>query len=153
MSAEERNMLNKGRNAVSPVIAIILMVSITVVLAAVLMVVVQDVAEESYDGFTLMATNVQNNPDGWLVSIIKGSVLNNAELDWYIRGPTGDRIGNKTNDTRANPPGTLFTFNDNNNNSYLDGGDTIFIQDPAQSFRNQKFIISTGTNFIEVVLK
>ncbi|MDG6220902.1 MAG: type IV pilin N-terminal domain-containing protein [Candidatus Thermoplasmatota archaeon] len=133
----------KKKEAVSPVIAVILMVAITVVLAAVLFVMVQGIDPDP-GRITAISIRKEEKPGGWLVSIVGGNVENTGSVDWYILTATGGRIGDKTDGN--------FTYNDNNDNGYIDPGDTIFIDDPDHQYRNYKFVILTGSNTIEITL-
>lgn len=97
--------LNKEEQAVSPVIATILMVAITVVLAGVLVVYMQSfqnvgggtnvVASISAKTFSNPQDPVTRNGGGWTVEVVsvKSGTLNIADMTVNVKGSSGANLG------------------------------------------------------------
>jgi len=122
----------KKEEGVSPVIAVILMVAITVVLAAVLYVMVSGMMTTTSTtptgalDFTESSTTT-GLYTGSFVSLSKSVKISDASVTI-----TDDSTGNSQSQDPLNPGTTLaagaglnLTYYDNNNNAKLDGGDTI----------------------------
>jgi flagellin-like protein len=126
------NRIRKDNKGVSPVIATILMVAITVVLAGVLVVYLQTLPSSGGDVETNLGVRADKaSGGGWILNIITGS-KNSVDVQIQVVNPaTG---GNRIVPTYlAVAPGPVdvnnanFVFNDNNNNDKVDAGDTITI--------------------------
>jgi len=146
--------LNRKEEAVSPVIATILMVAITVVLAATLYMMVGGFGENGDDGVAeAMSSSIERRDDGWMISITGGSV------DWaedrVILFDTDAGVAYESDDYErlddASPPGAYVNFtaddlglddfggenndadylvirwNDNDDSDSFNSGDTIRI--------------------------
>ena len=124
------NRIRKDNKGVSPVIATILMVAITVVLAGVLVVYLQTLPSSGGTVETNLGVRAEKNTNGdWLISVITGS-----------KDSTGVRISvtNPTDGTTRFAPLALRTgavdantadviFHDNNANFKVDAGDSIVL--------------------------
>ena len=93
----KRRILNDDK-AVSPVIATILMVAITVVLAATLYMMLPKSSTDSSD--VSMNVSIQTTDEGWRVSIIEGTIDLEGSADdiSVFNTATGTRISNITVD-------------------------------------------------------
>ncbi len=149
--------LKRNEEGVSPVIATILMVAITVVLAATLYVMVSDIGGDS-DTTEALGGSMDDKSDGWLININKGSVdwdandieLYNTSSGASETGSEGDAPGVHTNLTFTFDGEAMYIhFNDNNDNDQLDGGDSfrIYLSGDASpsDYANWQFRIS-GTS-------
>ncbi len=132
----------KEKEAVSPVIAVILMVAITVVLAAVLFVMVQNIGTDTGE-VTAMTGIVEENNDGWIISVKGSPVENTSSVSWYVLDHT----------TGAKIDGVNITFNDNDDDGYIGSGDTFLIEDSAHALKYNKFIVDFGESNMEAPLK
>ncbi|MEM2869682.1 MAG: archaellin/type IV pilin N-terminal domain-containing protein [Thermoplasmata archaeon] len=117
--------------AVSPVIATILMVAITVVLAGVLVVYLQTLPSGGGEVETSIGLRVTKSGNDWLVDITSGKKTASTVTLQCIDPTTGAaRWSEKVNAlTPANAK-----WNDNNGDTKLDAGDTILLK--AQSGAN-----------------
>jgi len=127
----------KGIRGVSPVIAVILMVAITVVLSAVLYVTVQNIANKSASKLDTMGAKLQLNDDGWRIKVISGKLYNDTNVNWYITDPVGNLIGNAT-----------IAFNNINGNEWIDPGDSFFIPDTNRQYRYYIFSLVSNENVV-----
>ncbi len=134
--------MRKEKEAVSPVIAVILMVAITVVLAAVLFVMVQNIGTDTGE-ITAMTGTVDENSAGWIVGLKGSPVENTSSVSWYILDAA----------TGAKLTGVNITFNDNDADGYIGTGDTYFIEDGTHAQKYNKFIIDFGESTVEIPLK
>ena len=145
--------------AVSPVIATILMVAITVVLAATLYMMLPEAGDQ--DGLAAMdGSKTRVGGDRWIISITAGNVpFNNGEDFRLYDTGTGASYGPE-NDIDTSEPADLnntnsvisiggedypIWFNDNSNDGRVRGGDTIVIYDPGRNAEGLEFRIS-GTS-------
>ena len=149
----KRRNVWKKEEAVSPVIATILMVAITVVLAATLYMMLPGADEgETVTAMSGSRTRTGNN---WIVSINAGNVPFNNGEDFRLYDPgTGASISGVGNVGDSNETASVFThdgntfriwFNDNDNNGRVNGGDTIVIYDPGRNAEGLEFRLS-GTS-------
>ena len=106
----------KRNRAVSPVIAVILMVAITVVLAAVLYVTVQQIANQSVSELDTIGARLTLEKDGWHIRILSGELQNRTEVHWFVTDAGGERVNNIT-----------LIYNNLNNNDMIDPGDSFDI--------------------------
>ncbi len=132
----------KEQEAVSPVIAVILMVAITVVLAAVLFVMVQNIGTGTPE-IIPMSGIVDENNAGWVVSIKGSPVENTSSVSWYIQ--------NATDGTKV--AGVTIAFNDIDADGYIGTGDTFFISDSNHDQKYNKFIVDFGESTLEVPIQ
>jgi len=136
------------KEAVSPVIAVILMVAITVVLAAVLFVMVQQYTEDQPGGLEAMTFSVSQTQAGWLVKITAGSIDNTTAVSIYVLNTdTGMQA------TDLDWEGGNITSNDIDENNEYNSGDTFVIADTTHAFDGYKFVIATGDNTVEATLQ
>jgi len=123
------NRFRKRDEAVSPVIATILMVAITVVLAGVLVVYLQTLPQGGGGAENPVGLSVQKNSAGnWLVSVSSGGGQNTGDVTISVTNAnTGASIFNaKLNTFSAN-----FIYNDNNIDSKVNSGDSILLNATA----------------------
>jgi len=128
------NRFRKRDEAVSPVIATILMVAITVVLAGVLVVYLQTLPQGGGSVETQLGVRVEKAPNGidWIVSITTGS-QKVGEIRVQIVNPA---TGAKTVNVALNvaPADVHFTFNNNDvasegvGNAKINAGDSIMLK-------------------------
>ena len=78
----------KNGAGVSPVIAVILMVAITVVLAAVLYTLVGIIVDEPPEPPQTMGATLERVDTGWKVTVIQGSVSAN-ETNYFVEAQNG----------------------------------------------------------------
>ncbi|MDG6220904.1 MAG: type IV pilin N-terminal domain-containing protein [Candidatus Thermoplasmatota archaeon] len=138
-------MRMEKKEAVSPVIAVILMVAITVVLAAVLFVMVQNIGVGDTD-LTAMSMTKAEQADGWLITVAKGEVTITASVSYYLLTPQGVR------DTNGN-----ISFNDNNDDEKINAGDTFYVWNEGldgvdYNYKGYTFVIDTGTDTVRTIL-
>ncbi|MBS3816945.1 MAG: type IV pilin [Candidatus Thermoplasmatota archaeon] len=122
--------LNRNEEGVSPVIATILMVAITVVLAATLYMMLPSGSET--DSTEALSGSIDSRSDGWLVEVNGGSVDWNADNIQLYNTDTGT-----ASTTGSNPSaGDNFTitadgtdvwvvWNDNDGDGTINGGDSF----------------------------
>jgi len=120
----------KNERAVSPVIAVILMVAITVVLAAVLYVTVQELVKDGEKFIVPPATSIEKVGSGWKVSIEKGTVPIDGAV-YYVESETGEISADASN----------ITHNNFNGDDAINAGDTLFIDDPSHNLDGDHFKI------------
>ncbi len=135
----KRRNIWKKEEAVSPVIATILMVAITVVLAATLYMMLPG-ADEG-DAVTAMSGSRSRSGDNWIISINAGNIPFNDGEDFRLYDPgTGASI-RPEGDVGIGANQTHFVyedsnyyvwFNDNTNDLRIRGGDTIVIVSPER---------------------
>ena len=146
--------------AVSPVIATILMVAITVVLAATLYMMLPEAGDQ--DGLAAMdGSKTRVGGDRWIISITAGNVPFNDGEDFRLYdtgtgasyGPEDDVLKEAPEDPAAETDSVITVggedypiwFNDNSGDDRVRGGDTIVIYDPDRNLENLEFRIS-GTS-------
>ncbi len=150
----KRNIFRREK-AVSPVIATILMVAITVVLAATLYMMLP--GAEDADRLVAMSgesRRVTNPWQGWLIEIHAGSVPyldGEALILYHLDNGTiiPDREEGTPPDGDYDPveDGTFYyDFGDNNDNDRVDKGDTIRIYDPEGTLVDRYQLRIKGTN-------
>ena len=139
-------MMNRQKqSAVSPVIAVILMVAITVVLAAVLYVMVIGIVDDDTTSIKVMSATVENKPGYWKIDIVKGS-LDADKLDlklvddsgqvmyWNGTAMSADGDIHMTSDASTVSTSDIDAYKivwlDNNINNDLDSGDVLWFQQP-----------------------
>jgi flagellin-like protein len=127
--------------AVSAVIGVILMVAITVAIAATVYVYVSGMiggtaTKTSTLSMNIYSRNDANNQVIWLVSGIEGEAILNTSTDKYLL----DSAGSAATFT--------YTFNDVNNDSYINAGDTFSINTAAGATGDGYYVFmisDTGT--------
>ncbi len=125
----KRRVLNDDE-AVSPVIATILMVAITVVLAATLYMMLPKGTDTGTT--TAMSGRVDKVSDGWLIQIDGGSVdFDGTDFRLYntTSGASVSGTASETGDFTVDGTTYGYTFNDNDANDKVNGGDSIKIVD------------------------
>jgi len=145
--------LNRKEEAVSPVIATILMVAITVVLAATLYMMVGGFGENGDDITEPMSGSIEQRDDGWLASITSGSrdwaedrvILFDTDAGVAIDANEVDTNYDEFEDPYGSTEGALFNFtheeldflngaeltirwNDNDDSGSFNSGDTFRIR-------------------------
>jgi flagellin-like protein len=125
------NRIRKDNKGVSPVIATILMVAITVVLAGVLVVYLQTLPSSGGDVETNLGLRCEKNGADWLISIISGSKTA-ADVTLQVIDPaTGAATRTRVVTTLVGGADVDGMFNQNNGGTKLDAGDTILIHSQA----------------------
>jgi flagellin-like protein len=117
-----------GRKAVSPIVAEILMVSITIILAGSLIIYLTSSQNQSGNIEVPIGTTLEKMHDGnWTLTVVNGKTLaNNARLT--VKNPAN---GVATVSSPITDQSWYFFYNDNNANSYLDPGDVILLNQTA----------------------
>ena len=133
------NRYRKNDKAVSPVIATILMVAITVVLAGVLVVYLQTLPQGGGGAENPVGLSVAKNSAGdWLITVSSGGGQALTTVNIQVTDPNTGAIfvgvaGTSYNHALAPAAqwgaGATLTglYNDNNGNSKIDAGDTIIL--------------------------
>jgi flagellin-like protein len=125
------NRIRKDNKGVSPVIATILMVAITVVLAGVLVVYLQTLPSGAGDVQTTIGTRVEKNANGdWLISITSGN-KNSVDVTIQVTNPnTGANVfgGKITVAATWGVAAANGVYNDLNVAGKLDAGDSILLR-------------------------
>jgi flagellin-like protein len=137
--------LRRDREGVSPVIAVILLVAITVVLVATLYFVVSGLVEETQDTpkaalFFTESEDIDGKYTGWIQEITKKVFLEDVALTLIdsdtgyasIIYPLADETSTKVNE--SSPILTLF-FNDVDGMGQLDGNDIFTVYNGTQGDR------------------
>ena len=137
LSAETRwrhnimNRIRKDNKGVSPVIATILMVAITVVLAGVLVVYLQTLPSGAGDVQTTIGTRCEKNTNGdWLITITSGNKVANSVTMQVTDPATGTLKFQGAVGTAFPSPAAVAqkaVYNDLNVAAKLDAGDSILI--------------------------
>ena len=147
------NRIRKDNKGVSPVIATILMVAITVVLAGVLVVYLQTLPSGSGDVETNLGVRAEKaSGGGWILSIITGS-KNSVDVSVQVLNPaTG--ANRFANTPLAVAPGPVdvndanVQFIDNNANDKVDAGDTIVLKVAGAAVAGDKVQLLKSGNII-----
>jgi flagellin-like protein len=127
----------EGEEAVSAVIGVILMVAITVAIAATVYVYVSGMIGGTATKTSTLSMNVYSRNDAnqqviWLVSGIEGEAILNTSTNKYLLNASGASAA------------ITYTFNDVNNDGYVNAGDTFAVTAPIDGY--YVFMISdTGT--------
>jgi len=129
-----RNIKRK-EEGVSPVIATILMVAITVVLAATLYMMLPSGSDT--DTTEALSGRVRDASDGWIVEIDSGSVSYGAGKVIMYNKSSGASFSDSGNDYESTDENVLtlsddnelkIIFNDNDDNDDINGGDTFKLE-------------------------
>ena len=147
------------KEGVSAVIAVILMVAITVVLAAVLFVMVQRFTQTQSEIVTPLGIGaVQTNSTHWSIPIQSNSVDAATTSFQLQKGGVGVG-GNYTVSDATTVKATSWDSNaaiqwfDNDQNDKISPGDTIVVKKPSGASGDYTFIATnTGTQVISVPL-
>ena len=140
--------------AVSPVIAVILMVAITVVLAAVLFVMVGTYTENQKEiAIPLGVAEGSGSATHWILNIISNDHDFNETSSQLQR--TGIALAgyNTLERQTSGDPAQVMTWYDNNGDWKVSPGDSILIEKPAGAAGDYDFIMLTsGGKIIEKTL-
>ena len=123
--------------AVSAVIGVILMVAITVAIAATVYVYVSGMIGGTATKASTLSMNIYSRNDAgqnviWLVSGVEGEAVLNTSTNKYLLNSSGAAAA------------ITYTFNDVNTDGYVNAGDTFSITAPSDGY--YVFMISdTGT--------
>jgi FlaG/FlaF family flagellin (archaellin) len=146
---------NKQKNflishtAVSAVIGVILMVAITVAIAATVYVYVSGMiggttgTTATTISMNVLSTNKQNHQITWIVARVEGNEISTKAYRWQLLDENGQNYSDGT-----------CLFNDNDNNSYINAGDTFSVN--TSTSNKYVFTIkdtSTGSFIFRSVLK
>ncbi len=145
--------VNRKKEGVSPVIAVILMVAITVVLAAVLYVMVINILPDDPEGITVVAASKSQITNGWRINIDNGKFDVASDTDAYVEDNSASRaVGGRittagiTNDTYPAGPEWVVVWNDNNGDGSMNAGDTLFIRDVDHTYAGYRFKLVKGSS-------
>jgi flagellin-like protein len=144
------NRYRKNDKAVSPVIATILMVAITVVLAGVLVVYLQTLPQGGGGAENPVGLSVAKNSAGnWLISVSSGGGQNLGDVTLSV---TNAQTGASVLSTKLNAiPAAAGFFNDNNIDSKINSGDSILLNDTATVDAGMKVSFLKGENSIGTI--
>jgi len=150
MNTNAINRYRKNDKAVSPVIATILMVAITVVLAGVLVVYLQTLPQGGGGAENPVGLSVTKNTAGnWLISVSSGGGQNLADVSLSV---TNANTGVSALSSKLNViPAAAGVYNDNNGNSKIDSGDSILLNDTATVDPGMKLQLLKGESVIGTV--
>jgi flagellin-like protein len=115
----------EGEEAVSAVIGVILMVAITVAIAATVYVYVSGMIGGTTTSTSTVAMNKYSSDASaykiiWMVSQIEGEPVQDDQYDWSLLDTDG-----------KNATGATCTFEDNNGDNYINSGDTFAVNTTA----------------------
>jgi flagellin-like protein len=119
------NRYRKNDKAVSPVIATILMVAITVVLAGVLVVYLQTLPQGGGGAENPVGLSVQRSGIDWLISVSSGGGQALGDVTMVVTNATS---GASAANVKLNALGADGTYNDNNADSKLNSGDSLLLK-------------------------
>ena len=123
------NRYRKNDKAVSPVIATILMVAITVVLAGVLVVYLQTLPQGGGGAENPVGLSVAKSGSDWLISVSSGGGQNTADVTLQVTSiSTGASVLNVKVASILSANGT---YNDNNADGKINSGDTLLLKTTA----------------------
>lgn len=119
--------LRRTKGAVSPVVAEVLMVSITIVLVGALAYYLMGLQQTGETFEPTLGTRLTRGSGQWILEIVSGK---SAAVSTRIQvvNPT---TGASTFSSGVQESSPYFRFNDNNENLYVDGGDTILLNETA----------------------
>ncbi len=140
----KRRQIWKKQEAVSPVIATILMVAITVVLAATLYMMLPG-ADEG-DTTAAMSGRVRRVTDGWLVEIDGGNVRYNDGEGFILYNVDTGVSESMDEADPTDPVDGEYIFNDNDENERVNSGDSILIYDADKTYEDEYQFRIEGTN-------
>ena len=120
-----RKFIKGEEEAVSAVIGVILMVAITVAIAATVYVYVSGMIGGTATTSSTIAMNVFDRDTSsytviWMVAQVEGETIANDEYGWTLLDTSG-----------VNATGATLLFNDNNNDNYVNSGDTFAVNTTA----------------------
>lgn len=118
----------RDRQAVSPIVAEVLMVSITIVLAGTLIIYITSTQNQTEPAAVPIGATLEKMSDGnWTLAIVNGRTMaSNARLT--IKNPS---TGVATVSSCVTEQSWYFMYSDNNANSNLDAGDVILLNQTA----------------------
>ena len=123
-----KKFIDGEEEAVSAVIGVILMVAITVAIAATVYVYVSGMIGGTTQKTSTISMNQYDKDDPsdtivWLISGLEGEPIAVGSFSWSLLDDTG-----------ANVSGATVTLNDNDNNSYANPGDTFSVDAGADDY-------------------
>jgi flagellin-like protein len=118
----------KDRRAVSPIVAEILMVAITIVLAGTLVIYLTETQNQTEPVAVPLGTTLEKLSTGnWTLMVVSGkTIANNAIL--IVKNPN---TGAATISSPVTSQSWYYFFNDHNVPSFLDAGDIILLNQTA----------------------
>jgi flagellin-like protein len=127
-STIRRPFCHKDRKGVSPIVAEILMVSITIVLTGSLVIYLTSNQNQTGQVAVPIGTTLEKQSTGnWTLTVVNGKTIAiNAII--VVKNPD---TGVATVNTPITTQSWYYFFNDNNANGYLDGGDVILLNQTA----------------------
>ncbi|UCF11943.1 MAG: type IV pilin N-terminal domain-containing protein [Thermoplasmatales archaeon] len=116
-----RRFIEGEEEAVSAVIGVILMVAITVAIAATVYVYVSGMIGGTTTTSSTVAMNVFDRDTSayqviWMVSQVEGETIGSTEYRWTLLDTNGQNV-----------TGATLSFNDNNADTYVNSGDTFAV--------------------------
>ncbi|MGQ9582417.1 MAG: archaellin/type IV pilin N-terminal domain-containing protein [Thermoplasmatota archaeon] len=143
----------KKDEAVSPVIATILMVAITVVLAGVLVVYLQTLPTGGGEVETAMGLRATKTSDGdWIIEITSGSKTASTVTVQCVDPKTGKTdFSEALTDMEPADNNANGVWNDNNNNAKLDAGDSILLDKDGGADAGDKIQLLVSGNIVGTV--
>jgi flagellin-like protein len=122
-----RKFIKGEEEAVSAVIGVILMVAITVAIAATVYVYVSGMIGGTTTSSSTIAMNVFDRDTSayeviWMVSQVEGETIGSTEYVWTLLDNSG-----------VNATGATLTYNDNNADGYVNSGDTFAVNATASA--------------------
>ncbi len=123
-----KKFIEGEEEAVSAVIGVILMVAITVAIAATVYVYVSGMIGGTSTKASTLSMNTFSFDDSaqqriWLVSGIEGEAVSDSSYSWALLNSTG-----------ANASGATCTFNEVTGTGYVNAGDTFTIIAPSDGY-------------------
>lgn len=119
--------LRRTRGAVSPVVAEVLMVSITIVLVGALTYYLMGLQQTGETYEPALGTRLTRGSGQWILEIVSGKSAAAGTRIQLVNSSTGA----STFSSSILDSSPYFRFNDNNGNLYIDGGDTILLNETA----------------------
>lgn len=115
-----RRFIKNKEKAVSVVIGVILMVAVTVVVASTIYIYMSGMGGETSRTSTLLMNIFDRDTSAyqvvWMVSRVGGETVADDEYEWNLLDTSG-----------VNATGAILSFNDNNNDNYVNSGDTFAV--------------------------
>ena len=135
-----RKFIKGEEEAVSAVIGVILMVAITVAIAATVYVYVSGMIGGTATTSSTIAMNIFEKDTSahtviWMVAQVEGETIADDEFGWTLLNNIGQ-----------NATGAILLFNDNNVDNYVNSGDTLAVNTTSSgSYVLTLFDMGTGS--------